>query len=259
MISVALSVMNHDESLMQPVRFLFGHYQGQVHTQGKIHSLPNQCIVATHTDAVLCDAGAGTDIQHIDFHPADFQSLFTEIADLLDDTPHGTFWRQPVRTVNAQPEVIDMLELLRHASPISFLRFLYVYCLGVDRRYFSGLLRHAMSGDMQFVKFIESNFLNQWTIARLAEEFDMPLRKFNILFLEKYGMPAKRWIMERRLSHSSTLLLTTSMRVLDIALECGFSNHAHFTDSFRKRFLCNPTQFRLRAAAKKLEITAQAA
>ncbi|WP_373417872.1 helix-turn-helix transcriptional regulator [Vibrio parahaemolyticus] len=53
--------------------------------------------------------------------------------------------------------------------------------------------------------------------------------------------------MERRIKHAKKLLSTTSMRVIDIAIECGFSSHAHFTDRFRRYINCSPKQFRNRS------------
>ncbi|WP_231752800.1 MULTISPECIES: helix-turn-helix transcriptional regulator [Burkholderia] len=232
---------------MQVVRFLFGRLSGQVRTRGMIHAVPGDCIVVTRDDAALCDAGAGTDIQFADFYAADFRTLYAEISALIDRPEATPFRGEPLRVVPTSPEVIGMLELLAPVSRPALLSFLYVFCLGADRAYFSRLLHAAMAGDTEFVDFVDAHALNPWSVARFAEEFGLPPRKFNLLFVEKYGMSAKRWLVERRLAHAQHLLVSTSMRILDIAHECGFSNHAHFTDSFRRRYLCNPTQYRLRA------------
>jgi AraC-like DNA-binding protein len=234
------------ETPMQPVRFLYGRYPGRLLVRGAVHAIPAYSVVATLGDAIVCDAGADTDLRVIDFRSADFQRLYPEIVDLLDERPHGRFAPEPVRIVATSSGVTDTLVLLTHAAPHTFLRFLYAYCLALDRGYFSALVRYAMSGDAAFVEFVEENCLQQWSVERFANEFGMPVRKFNVLFQEKYGMSAKRWLLEKRLSHAREMLLSTSMRVLDIALECGFSNHAHFTDCFRKRFASNPTQLRMR-------------
>jgi AraC-like DNA-binding protein len=238
------------ETPMQPVRFLYGRYPGRLLVRGVVHEIPAYSVVATLGDAIVCDAGADTDLLVVDFRSADFQRLYPEIVDLLDERPRGRFMPEPVRIVATSPGVTDTLVLLTHAASHTFLRFLYAYCLALDRSYFSALVRYAMSGDAAFVDFVEANCLRQWSVERFAKEFDMPVRKFNLLFQEKYGMPAKRWLLEKRLSHARAMLLSTSLRVLDIALECGFSNHAHFTDCFRKRFSCNPTQLRMREAGR---------
>ncbi|KWN63613.1 hypothetical protein WM23_12670 [Burkholderia ubonensis] len=227
---------------------MFGRLGGQVRSGGAVHLMPANHIAATNGDAALCNAGAGTDIQFIDFYAADFRKLFAEVDGLVEVVPKTQFQRDSFRLVPARSEVVSVLELLSLSSRSTLLCFLYVYCLSSDRTYFSRLLLSAMAGDTDFVDFIDTNALNPWSVARFADEFDMPVRKFNMLFIDKFGMPAKRWLLERRLAHARTLLVATPMRVLDIALECGFANHAHFTDSFRRRFRCNPTQYRMRAA-----------
>lgn len=235
---------------MQAVRLIISKCGGLVHAQGQAHRYPPNCLVVTGNDTTVCDDSLGGDSVYFDFYAADFQSLHPEIVDLLDPQVPTIFLRDPIRLVRAESDVIGVITLLAKSAPATFLHFVYVYCLGLDRRYFSSLMHHCMSGDKLFCDFIEANFLNQWPVARLAQEFGLPLRKFNILFQEIYGSPAKQWLLERRLAHARGLLLSTPMRVLDVALECGFSNHGHFTDSFRKRFLCSPKQFRLTAAGK---------
>lgn len=240
---------------MQPVRFLFGRNGAYVRVQGNLYTLPPNCIAVTSGGAALCDAGVNTDVQCIDFHPADFQELYLELANSLDEAQPLRFWQEPMHIVNAPGNMLSVIELLSGSSPTALLRFLYAYCLSVDRHYFSALLRYLTAGDIAFVEFIETHCLNAWPVARFAQEFSLTPRKFNLLFYEKYGVCAKRWLLERRLAHACKLLRSASMRVLDIALECGFSNHAHFTDSFRKRFGCNPTQFRLCQTKKTLGLS----
>ncbi|WP_240674564.1 helix-turn-helix transcriptional regulator [Burkholderia stabilis] len=227
---------------------MFGCCGGHIRTAGTIYRAPDESVIMTRADAELCDAGAGSDFQSVDFYPAHFRQIFAEVGELVDPDSHTRFWPEPLRVVEAPVAVIRMADLLSRASPPLLLRFVYLYCLGADRAYFSRLMHHMMAGDTTFVDFVEANALRQWSVARFADSFGLPLRKFNILFTEKFGMPAKRWLLERRLGHAQHLLAATSMRVVDIALECGFASHAHFTDSFRKHFLCNPTQYRLQIA-----------
>ncbi|MBK5415407.1 helix-turn-helix transcriptional regulator [Pseudomonas sp. TH31] len=229
---------------MQAMRLLFGKYGGKVQVNGETQLIPPNSVVMATCNAAPC--GGNNDLQHFDFYPADFQHLYADVVDLLGTTHGSLFWRDPVRRVKAHDDVIIVLQLLAKGPSATLLRFAYIYCLGVDRHYFSALLQHIMTGDEPFFEFIEARALNQWTVTRYALELDMPLRKFNLLFQEKYGLSAKRWLLERRLTHARELLLSSTMRVLDIAFECGFSNHGHFTESFRKRYHCSPSQYRLR-------------
>lgn len=237
---------------MQTIRFLISKNGGHVKVRGQFDAFSADSLVVTSSDAVISSMNNQNDIHCFDFSATDLHNIYAEIMDLLDTAPQDYFWREPARMVNAGKEVISVIEGLSSIHT-ALLRFTYVYCLGIDRRYFSALLRQVMTGDKEFLDFVEENYLNQWSLARFAEEFNMPLRKFSSLFQQKYGTSAKQWLLERRLSHARDLLVSTSMRVLDIALECGFSNHGHFTDSFRNRFHINPTQCRVGKLAHSID------
>ncbi|MEX3956752.1 helix-turn-helix transcriptional regulator [Trinickia sp. EG282A] len=235
---------------MQKVHFLYGRQSGHVLVRGAAHAIAAHSIAVACGDAAICGTDAANELHEINVGSVDFQRLYPDIADLLDTTIPLRFVPEPVRIVAASPGVVETLMLLADAAPQMLLRFVYAYCLALDRAYFSALARYAMAGDVALIEFIEANYLKQWSVERYAHEFGMPSRKFDMLFREKYGMSPKRWLLEKRLTHAREMLQSTSMRVLDIALECGFANHAHFTDSFRKRFHCNPTQFRMSETRK---------
>ena len=241
------TVLNSDDQVsktMQRVRFLFGKNAAHVRVGEKVHFVP-ACSVAVAIGSAMAGSGeAGRATDPVEFYPADFGALCDEMRELRETRLPLTFVPDPVRVVDATPVVIDTLELLARSAPHAFLRFVYAYCLALDHRYFAALARHAAAGDPQFFQFMGEHCLKPWSVERYAKELDLPLRKFNLLFQEKYGMSAKRWLMDRRLLRAREMLSSTALRVIDIAVACGFSNHAHFTDTFRKRFLCNPTQYR---------------
>lgn len=177
-------------------------------------------------------------------YDADFKVLYPELADLLDPDAPAVFVPEPLRRIGAEAEVLRVVARLADANREAMLRFVFVFCLGHDRRYFSSLLRQRAIGDPHFFEFIARHSLNPWSVTRYAEELGLSLRKFNELFQEKYGISAKHWLLEHRLQHARGLLLMTRQRVVDIALECGFSNHAHFADSFKRRFGVSPSAWR---------------
>ncbi|KVQ21330.1 hypothetical protein WK00_25000 [Burkholderia ubonensis] len=223
---------------------MFGRQGGRVGTRGQIHNVPRSCIVVARDDATLCDVDTNSDIQSVDFYASDFLALYAEINTLIEPAQAVPFHGEPIRIVPSSPEVIGILELLATVSRPALLSCIYVHCLSADRVYFSRLLHAAMAGDSEFVEFVDAHALNQWSVTRFAAEFGLSQRKFNLLFVEKYGMSAKRWLYKRRLAHAQYLLVSTSMRIVDIAHECGFANHAHFTASFRRQFLSSPSQYR---------------
>ncbi|HBO5145477.1 TPA: helix-turn-helix transcriptional regulator [Pseudomonas aeruginosa] len=235
---------------MRTVRILLGKQSGALKVNGEMLPFPNCSLLITSDN--VCPQKSG--LPYFDFHESDFRELYTELIDLIGDSPTRTFVPRELRVVNADEDVMRVMELLMRGPRSMLLRFAYVYCLGIDRTYFSDFLRYLMSSECSFIEFIKANKLMPWSVAHFADEFGLPLRKFNLLFQEKFGVSAKRWLMEQRLQHARSLLLSTQMRILDIALECGFANHAHFTDSFRKRFLINPTATRLYATETQVAV-----
>ncbi|WP_199406801.1 AraC family transcriptional regulator [Chromobacterium sp. ATCC 53434] len=240
---------------MPAIRLIISRSSGEVTIRGDTFPFPENCLIVTDNEARISANSHLDSVLSQDFFASELQQLHPEIIELLEADTQTVFNKEAVRLVRTERDVTEVLASLSRLAPASFLHFAYVYCLSLDRTYFSALLRSCIAGNKDFCKFIEENALQQWSVAELANQFEMPLRKFNQLFQETYGKPAKRWILEHRMSHAKKLLLTTTMRVLDIALECGFSNHAHFTDSFRRHFQCNPKQFRQQALGKPIDVS----
>ncbi|KAB7897036.1 hypothetical protein ASE93_14450 [Serratia sp. Leaf50] len=229
---------------MPAIRFIVTKSAISFSHKGELHDFPANSLIITDNHAKMVRKIESSNTIIIDFFCADLQQLYSSVTELLDSNVQQTLSQELIKTVGAERVVIEVLYSLATLSADSFLQFCYTYCLTRERAYFSALLRQRISGNKEFCHFIEENFLQQWTISQIAENLDLPLRKFNQLFQDTYGKPAKRWLLERRLEHAKNLLITTPLRVIDIALECGFSNHAHFTDTFRRHYSCNPKQVR---------------
>ncbi len=62
--------------------------------------------------------------------------------------------------------------------------------------------------------------------------------------LAAHGTGHDALVERARLGAAATLLAETSARVLDVALDAGYSDHAHFTRAFRRWSGATPMQFR---------------
>lgn len=81
-------------------------------------------------------------------------------------------------------------------------------------------------------------------------------------FRQAVGLPIHRYLNQLRLRVALARLCGTGGDLLSVALDCGFSSHAHFTDAFRGEFGAPPSRFRpapsrreLQEMRKKLEAT----
>lgn len=58
------------------------------------------------------------------------------------------------------------------------------------------------------------------------------------------GMPFGQYVMELKLRKALHLMQRSDLGLLDIALECGFSSHPHFSTAFRRKFGDHPSNIR---------------
>lgn len=229
---------------MSAIRFILSRSHTHLSLRGERFLLPAKCLAITDSEVKVVGGSLHEAPLMIDFHTVSLQQLYPDMIDLMDPPKSRVYINEPIKILMAEDAVLNVFSSLIKLSADSFLQFAYTYCLSLDRDYFSALLHSHISGNKDFCHFIEENFIRPSPVSQLAQEFGLPLRKFNQLFLDTYGKPAKRWLLERRMKYAQKLLTTTAMRVIDIALECGFANHAHFSDSFRRYFHCSPSQFR---------------
>ncbi|MCC7005729.1 MAG: helix-turn-helix transcriptional regulator [Ottowia sp.] len=226
---------------MSVVRFVFCPEGAEIFADGQTVTIPENHLAVTQDTAQIHGVGC----RYFDFHTAELQHLYHELHGLIDEkTHHQLFKRLPVCHVCIDAEVTRVSLLLAEVNPNALLCFIYVYCLLQDKEYFSNLLVQLTAGGSEFLSFIKENLLQPWSVTQFAKEFDMPVRKFNLMFYEQFGTSAKHWLLLQRLGHAKELLESTSMKVLDVALECGFSNHAHFTGCFRRHFDLSPKECR---------------
>jgi AraC family transcriptional regulator len=81
-------------------------------------------------------------------------------------------------------------------------------------------------------------------IESLAAEAGHSYNRFLRAFRSSTGYSPHQYLLHLRLTHAKGLMRERDRPLLDIALECGFASHAHFTRAFRKRYGISPSQFR---------------
>ncbi|MFM0610183.1 AraC family transcriptional regulator [Paraburkholderia sediminicola] len=224
------------------VQFMLFKVPATVTCRGMVHRVNSESIVLT--DALATVGGGQNDFDVHPVYAGDFQTLYRDLADQVLLGSATPFWRDPL-TILPLPK--DLFEISRRLGVIDagmFLRFVFIYCLNINRPYFSELIHHFVDGSAEFFDYIERNSMNPWTVETYANELGISMRDLNFMFREKFGVSAKRWLLERRLENARQLLLQTSMKVTEIAHECGFNSHAHFSDAFRKRFNSCPRKVR---------------
>ncbi|KAF1086298.1 Virulence regulon transcriptional activator VirF [Sporotomaculum syntrophicum] len=106
----------------------------------------------------------------------------------------------------------------------------------------------------QMAAHIKSDDEVQLGLKELAAEAGVSLQHLSNDIKDKFGLTFQELLYYSKCEHSAKLLLSTDKRIVDIALECGFSDPKYLIKHFKKHFHCNPSEFRktYRADAKKL-------
>ena len=107
--------------------------------------------------------------------------------------------------------------------------------------YFYKLAQEGMD-DLQDI--MDNNCLYNLQLHEYARLCHRSLSSFKRDFQAVYGIPPGRWLLEKRLEVARDLLLNTDKPVLDVVIESGFKNNAHFDRVFKKHFGVQPLRFR---------------
>ncbi|WP_429300682.1 helix-turn-helix domain-containing protein [Paraburkholderia sp. GAS199] len=82
-------------------------------------------------------------------------------------------------------------------------------------------------------EMIDTHLDGSVTIAMLAAECGMSSGHFSHAFKRQVGQSPYQYLISQRLLRAKTLMLTTQLPLVEIAVACGFSTQTHFN----KRFL----------------------
>jgi AraC-like DNA-binding protein len=83
------------------------------------------------------------------------------------------------------------------------------------------------------MELIDGNLDGELRLSYLAEECGLSVSYFCRSFKRSFGIPVHRYLIARRVDRAKFLLRSSSAQLSEIALECGFSDQAAFSRTFR--------------------------
>ncbi|TKT69774.1 helix-turn-helix transcriptional regulator [Aquamicrobium sp. LC103] len=104
-----------------------------------------------------------------------------------------------------------------------------------------GLTRRQMA---RFQDVVEARMGHKLSLADLAEGSGLTAGHFTRLFKLSTGKTPYQYLLHSRVRRARYLLAKTSLPILQIASECGFADHVHFTRVFSRTVGRPPAAFR---------------
>lgn len=83
-----------------------------------------------------------------------------------------------------------------------------------------------------------------WNIADMAKEIGISRSHLQRLYKQYFSVSCMDDIIAARLNKAKKLLMYTSLRITDIALQCGYRNESHFMRQFKEKCGITALQFR---------------
>ncbi len=104
----------------------------------------------------------------------------------------------------------------------------------------------------QMLQYIQENYSNNITIEDIAESASISVSECLRCFKNSIQISPIQYLKQHRLQIAAELLLSTSLKIIDIGIECGFQEMSYFARSFKDYWGTTPSQYRTQKLNTKL-------
>ncbi len=96
----------------------------------------------------------------------------------------------------------------------------------------------------KMIEWLEDNLTACPTLPQMASFVGYSEYYCSAKFHEYTGVTFKEYVAKRKLDAAAQSLKSTDDRIIDIALDCGFSSSEAFSRAFSKKYGCSPKKYR---------------
>jgi len=96
---------------------------------------------------------------------------------------------------------------------------------------------------LEILDYIDTHITSDISLSRLASRTGLTESSFSRRFSRLNGISFKQYVIAKRIARAVMLLRTTNMKMVNIALECGFDSISGFYDAFKRQTGTTPNKF----------------
>lgn len=178
-----------------------------------------------------------------------FKDMGIHFTNLLDrNSPHIEELRLLLQAVMEEHE----REQRSYISMVHALLLRFLSCvnrhfrLDSANRYGKEIGSEQLEKVRRIIHAMEERLSHPWTLEELAAAAYLSPSRFSDIFRRAVGTPPLEYLILLRLEQARIMLETTSMKICDIAMECGFRSLSNFNHLFRKHMGMSPKHARIR-------------
>jgi len=97
----------------------------------------------------------------------------------------------------------------------------------------------------QAMEYINNHYMEQLTIPKLAEQYNLGSKQFAYLFKKHGNISPNDYLISQRVSRAKELLCTTACSISEISDCVGYSDPYYFSKLFKKRTGVSPSTLRI--------------
>lgn len=103
-----------------------------------------------------------------------------------------------------------------------------------------------------FREIVEAHVYSNISTSELAHLTNRSLSSFKREFEKIYNSSPAAYIKDKKLERAARYLKSSELRTSNIAYDCGFSDAAHFSKSFKKKYGVSPSIYRVNQIDKSM-------
>ena len=116
---------------------------------------------------------------------------------------------------------------------------LYVL-LNTDKNLYASRFDFADPWKIDIMDFMEQNYMNDLTLAEMANYTGRSLATFKRDFNKVSDLSPQKWVIRRRLEAAHALILSGTRKVTDVCYRVGFKNLSHFSKAYKGLYGYSP-------------------
>ena len=110
---------------------------------------------------------------------------------------------------------------------------------------------HYFEKISQIADYVSRNFSEDMSVVDVAKHIHMHPASATKLFKKVCGLSLMHYITQHRIFHAQRLLLSTDMKIIDVALESGYQSASRFYAAFKEFCGVSPQEYRQKSQPVK--------
>lgn len=99
------------------------------------------------------------------------------------------------------------------------------------QRYWGGLGAPRLR---RIQELVQANMKGELTLYEMSQSVGLSTTHFSQMFRQSTGESPQQFVLRHRIERAKAMLQAAEMRVLDVAVACGFKTQQHFARVFRR-------------------------